>query len=439
MTASRDEAFLDTAAFLGRRLCRDALWSGDRCNWLGDSMEFVDGAWRVVHRALGPDLYGGTSGIALFLATLHRWTGEPLFRQTAKGAIAHALSRTEEIPSAGRIAFYAGWTGIAYALASVGVGFEDGALVDRAYGLIADAAREDGAGFGLDVVGGAAGAIPALIMLQRRERPHDLIAIASRLGEHLLAAARKSDAGWSWNTLDGQTQHDLTGFSHGTAGIAWALLELFAATGDTRFREAAERGFAYERQWFSKEHENWPDFRLIATPTPGSGTPSYGAAWCHGAPGIGLSRLRAYELIGGDMIRQEAEAATRTTMRLLSHPGAGLQGDFTLCHGRAGNAELLIYAAEARGDEAARAVALAVGRQGTETFRRNDLPWPCGVPGGGETPNLMLGLAGIGYFYLRLYDPVNVPSVLIVKPSTGAPGELDSSRTRVTPPSRSHP
>jgi lantibiotic modifying enzyme len=126
-------------------------------------------------------------------------------------------------------------------------------------------------------------------------------------------------------------------------------------------------------------------------------------------------------------------------MRLLSHPGVGLQGDFTLCHGRAGNAELLIYAAEARGDEAARAVALAVGRQGTEAFRRNDLPWPCGVPGGGETPNLMLGLAGIGYFYLRLYDPVNVPSVLIVKPSTGAPGELDSSRTRVTPPSRSHP
>ena len=38
------------------------------------------------------------------------------------------------------------------------------------------------------------------------------------------------------------------------------------------------------------------------------------------------------------------------------------------------------------------------------------------VPGGGETPNLMIGLAGIGYFYLRLYDPVAVPSVLIMQP-----------------------
>jgi len=31
---------------------------------------------------------------------------------------------------------------------------------------------------------------------------------------------------------------------------------------------------------------------------------------------------------------------------------------------------------------------------------------------GGETPNLMLGTAGIGYFYLRLYDSAAVPSVL---------------------------
>ena len=36
--------------------------------------------------------------------------------------------------------------------------------------------------------------------------------------------------------------------------------------------------------------------------------------------------------------------------------------------------------------------------------------------GGGETPGLMLGLAGIGYFYLRLFDPDGVPPVLIVLP-----------------------
>jgi type 2 lantibiotic biosynthesis protein LanM len=410
MTAPGGDAFLETATFLGRRLCRDALWAGERCNWLGDSMEFVEREWRVVHRALGPDLYGGTSGVALFLASLHRLTGEPLFRATAEGAIAHALARVEEIPPPQRLAFYSGWTGIAHALAP----FDAAASVDKASGLIAAAAREV-RDPGLDVISGAAGAIPALIDLQRHGKGHDLLAIAVRLGEHLVATARKSDAGWSWNTLEGQTTRDLTGFSHGAAGIAWALLELFAATSDTRFRDAAERGFAYERQWFSPEQENWPDFRSIAAPAGGSDAPGYALAWCHGAPGIGLSRLRAYEILGSDTARHEAEAAIRSTKRLLTHPALA-QSDHALCHGRAGNAELLIYAAEVLGDETARAAAETVGRQGIEAFCRHDLPWPCGVPGGGETPSLMLGLAGIGYFYLRLYDPAGVPSVLLVKP-----------------------
>ena len=44
----------------------------------------------------------------------------------------------------------------------------------------------------------------------------------------------------------------------------------------------------------------------------------------------------------------------------------------------------------------------------------NRNPWPYGVTSGGETPNLMLGTAGIGYFYLRLYDAAAIPSVLLL-------------------------
>jgi lantibiotic biosynthesis protein len=409
MTAG-DQAFLDTAAFLGRKLCRDALWAGERCNWLGDSMEFVDGNWGVVHRALGPDLYGGTSGIALFLGSLHRLTGERLFRVTAEGAMAHALARAEDVPPESRLAFYAGWTGIAYVASEMGL--------DHALDLIAGAKRDAAGNPGLDVIGGSAGAIPLLLLLQRRYRDQSLKTFAVTLGEHLLATARRNDAGWSWNTLDGQTDQDPTGFSHGAAGIAYALLELYAATGRADFRAAAEHGFAYEARWFSKEHENWPDFRKIAATAPGSG-PAYAVAWCHGAPGIGLSRVRGYEILKTDALRRDAEAAIRTTSRYLNHPGYGLQNDFTLCHGRAGNADLLIYAGDALGDQVARTSAEALGRQGIEYFRRNDLPWPCGVPGGGETPNLMLGLAGIGYFYLRLYDRAAVPSILILRPPAG--------------------
>ena len=44
----------------------------------------------------------------------------------------------------------------------------------------------------------------------------------------------------------------LTGFSHGAAGIALSLLELWGLTNEPRFRQAAEAGFAYERSLFRR-------------------------------------------------------------------------------------------------------------------------------------------------------------------------------------------
>ena len=62
MSRERGE-FLDAATAIGVGLARDAIWDGDRCNWLGDVMELVLGSWQVVHRSFGTDLYGGTSGV----------------------------------------------------------------------------------------------------------------------------------------------------------------------------------------------------------------------------------------------------------------------------------------------------------------------------------------------------------------------------------------
>ena len=67
--------FLLTADRIAARLARDALWQGACCNWTGDAMEFVQGGWQVVHRALGFDLYGGAAGVGLFMAHMHRATG----------------------------------------------------------------------------------------------------------------------------------------------------------------------------------------------------------------------------------------------------------------------------------------------------------------------------------------------------------------------------
>jgi lantibiotic modifying enzyme len=408
------ERFLDVAWSIGTRLCRDAIWDGGRCNWLGDSMEAHAGEWKVAHKSFGPDLYSGTSGIALFLAQLHRCRPDEVIAQTAHGAFRQALSRAGEIPAEMRHALYSGWIGIALALLDAARLLADPSLKREALRLVDDQLGHEVAPASLDVISGAAGAILGLSAIDGRLGGDRYLGEARRLGDHLLVHARCGDEGWSWQTLPplGPEQKDLTGYSHGTAGIALGLLELFVRTGDSRFLEGALGGFAYERRHFSAEQQNWPDFRSFASPNPRQ--PGYSLAWCHGAPGIGLSRLRAFALTADETYRREAESALGGTYRPLAMPSAA--DGYSLCHGLGGNAELFILAADTLGEERYRAVADAIGDRGIQSVHLNRNPWPCGVVSGGETPNLMLGTAGIGYFYLRLYDSRAVPSVLLPQP-----------------------
>jgi type 2 lantibiotic biosynthesis protein LanM len=420
--ASEGDVFLDAAFRIGAKLARDAVWFEDRCNWLSDSLEPIGGTWSVVHRALGPDFYAGTSGIALFLATLFDMTGEKHFRNAAKGAIRQATSRLGDVSIFARPGLYSGLTGIVHALDRVGELIGEDAYADEAVEIASRLDSDDLNAQGLDLMTGSAGAILGLLSIYERRREDALLALAIRHGERLLAVARKGARGWSWDTLPGQTRQDLTGLSHGAAGIGCALLELHRVTGDATFREAALEAFNYERQCFSREHRNWPDFRSFGPPGQAPSAPlTYSVAWCHGATGIGFARLRAFQVLGSETLRDEAATAVRTTTEMLVQSKRAPLGDASLCHGLCGNAELLSYAstvfAEPRNPLVEELALLTI-----ERYLNADAPYPCGVPGGGETPSLMLGLAGIGYFYLRLHDARRVPSVLIVAPEQDAPG-----------------
>jgi len=206
------------------------------------------------------------------------------------------------------------------------------------------------------------------------------------------------------------SQGPLTGFAHGAAGIAWALLELASQTGDNRFQTAALGGIHYERSLFSVEAGNWPDLRLRDSDSDDKSleAPPFALAWCHGAPGIGLSRLCSLRHIDDGATRDEIDTALKTTL----NQGFGL--NHSLCHGDLGNLEFLLQASQMLNDpywvvQLNRLTAMIL-----ESIQRDG--WLCGVPLGVETPGLMTGLAGIGYELLRLAKPASVPSVLVLAP-----------------------
>jgi hypothetical protein len=416
---SMSPSFLQTASEIGQRLVQTAIWYDGKCNWLGFESEGATLNSRqsgVNYSALGPDLYMGTAGIALFLGELFVITGNKDARRTALGAIYQALSRCKILPSSIRLGFFTGWPGIAYAAVRLGILMNEEKLINQGKMLLHQIISGKFSERQFDLLSGNAGAIVALIVPHQFLNDISLLKYAIRLGDHLIKTAEKSPIGYSWRSVAFPKQPHLTGFSHGTAGVGYALLELSQATGNLKYREAAEQAFSYERYWFDPHTNNWPDFREeTRRPRKGRYDFSFATFWCHGAPGIALSRLRAFEIYKDPICQMEAMTALETTRQQIMLWLQSGSGNYSLCHGLTGNADVIIYGSQVLGDELAWGTDLAkeVASNGIDLYARRGHKWPCGS-GIGESPGLMLGLAGIGYFYLRLVDP-SIPSPLLLQ------------------------
>jgi hypothetical protein len=407
-------ALLRAAMQIGQRLVRDAVWHEESCNWMAFAEEGTkpgDAGPTRQYRALARDLYSGTSGIALFLSELHAASGDMDARRCALGAIRRSLSCFDAAGPHPWCGLYQGGLGIVVAAARVGTRLQEMELLDRAAEMLRGFVHEDQPCDELDVISGAAGAVSALIMLADLLRDAAFLEVAKKIGDDLLRTAEKSIRGYSWRTLPMRSRNNLTGFAHGTAGIGFALMELYRVTRVARYREGAERAFAYERHWFDSDAGNWPDFRDQPPKSRATRLPlRFATGWCHGAPGIAVSRLRAYEVTKDPEYKNEATVALQTTCRITKQWLRSGTGGHSLCHGLSGNADILLYGWQVVGRDFAEglATAQAVAAATIAAEVERSAAWS---GEDGEGPGLMLGTAGMGYLFLRLHDP-RVQSVL---------------------------
>ena len=109
-------------------------------------------------------------------------------------------------------------------------------LADRGDALLERVMTEASIPHLFDVIGGNAGAIPALLGLGRGLARPALVDLAIRLGDELLDAAERREEVWTWHpdrvAGPGISGVLLTGLAHGASGLGLALLELHAATGN---------------------------------------------------------------------------------------------------------------------------------------------------------------------------------------------------------------
>lgn len=415
---SREEA-TEEASRLAHELCDEAVENGPDLGWVGLTL-VEDQFWQP--GPLPTDLYEGISGIGLFLSLTADITEDPRVRSYAERTAdatarrlldavqAHARATTgrTSVPASGRggdPGAFGEIGGAIYHLAHAGVLHGRKDWLDAAeQGLPVLRSHVDHDTMH-DVLSGSAGAVLAALALHAARPTSATLATAEHAAAAVVERATPMPEGSGWYAIEGHPP--LSGFAHGAAGMVLALERMFAVVPRPEYRRTAEQALVYERSLLDPNIGNWPDLR------PNVPEGSFGAAWCHGAPGIGLSRVG---LPSSSSLSEEDIRIAERTVRSLHTPEEDtflFHSHDGLCHGVLGNLEFLAAVATRRGDteahtEVLRGAATLVRRARERGWSTSPLP-PAAVPG------LMNGRAGIGYGLLRLAFPERVPSVLLLE------------------------
>jgi type 2 lantibiotic biosynthesis protein LanM len=402
--APTKEIFVAEADKIAEELSHYAICRGPSAAWIGlDSLGDSEVSQLV---CLGPDLYNGVSGIAIFLAAHAAVTARKSSGELALAGMLH-LRKNLRSRNAARMARSLGIGGatglgsIVYALAVMSKFLHDDDLLADAY-VAAELFTDDliAADKQLDILGGSAGAILGLLRLYRDTHSSDVLKRATKCGEHLLRQPRVGPEGRRAWSGQGSPPHGLNGMSHGAAGFAYALAALATATGCEEFAQAASECIAFEDSSYDAARHNWPDLR-------GDGEPSWPCQWCHGAPGIGLARIATIKRGG-----LESKLLVTDIRNALVGVERGWPGQVdTLCCGALGSIEFFCEAASTLGRSDLRELAsqrlMSLLEAATST---GDYRWNSG----NRRFNLGLfrGLAGVGYTLLCQVDG-SLPNVLI--------------------------
>lgn len=379
--------------------------------WIGIGMQGVRED-TFDYRPLGTTLYDGLAGMALTFAYAADVLADDQYLDIATRCTRPLLRQLANIARDGTsesVGAFSGLSGIVFSLDHIAVLTGD----DEIFAAVADAlpllARGAAQEVAPDVVGGLAGAALVTAGLRSHATNPHVRTILDTCLDKLLATSVPVGDGLGWAMLPGLPP--IGGFSHGSAGIGAALGVLGRELDEAAATAAAHRAWVFDSALFVPADGGWRDLRAEDTDLDPEWP--YAVQWCHGATGIGLSRVMALQFDPTNAALAREAVSTLDTVAL-----RGFNGSDCLCHGSFGNLDLFAIASQLLPDPGARAVA---SRHHSRLSARvvkglHDRPPVCGLGTGMQTPGLMLGLAGVAHGLLRLLAPDRVPSVLSLQP-----------------------
>jgi hypothetical protein len=406
--------YLKEAIRIGNQIIHTAIPDKEGIFW--ETME--RDLYRNISWKKSEDLYAGVSGIVLFLLELYGVTKNKKYLNASQKAMQWVEWYCDNHPTK-NYAFLTGRMGVGYTFLKLFQATNNKLYLTKGLRIVKQSSNF------LEVphkkyeyINGFSGTLLGLLHVHAITQDSSILKLIKEYTQVLIQNARLGKVGLYWDQIPEQIR-PLCGFSHGASGIGFVFLELGYYFQNPAFYFIAEQAFAYENFYFDEKKNNWPDFRVNMYTEENMknleeiyqkgkrNLPSQAEdifVWCHGAAGIGLSRTRAYELLGKGIYKEDIKRARIKTRLVRKYP-------FTLCHGHGGNAELFI-----ENKQAEKFAAGALNQKKEFGIYGNGLY----IDSYGEDLSLFNGIAGIGYFMLRIYDPKNVSSILAPKLTTQA-------------------
>lgn len=420
------KSLLDEARRIGERLLVEAEIDENGMHWKTMTME----ANQNISFIKSESIYSGVSGIVLFFLELFKQTQDKRYMDAAAAGMKWVVNYCKKNPSK-YYAFYTGRMGVSYTLLQMHKFTREKEYLKNAM-TIAKPCKdilEHSSGVD-DLINGTAGIILGLLHLHAAAGEKWILESIDCFIRNLVEGANHGPEGLYWDRSPQQI-HGLCGFSHGAAGIGFVFLELAHYFRNKAFYFTARQAFQYENYFFNqaKKPKNWPDLRkgiytdddhqehqkaFLEGNTDFFTRAGDMNAWCHGAAGIGLSRLRAWQLLGTPLYKNEVQIAVDKTI-LTDTESSNPKPSFILCHGSGGNAELFIYAYQILGDKKYLSLAEKIAHNVLAYHEKHNYylsGYRTAGADAGEDRSLFMGAAGIGYFLLRVADPFHVPSIL---------------------------
>jgi type 2 lantibiotic biosynthesis protein LanM len=360
-----------------------------------------------VQAAMGPSLYDGLSGVALFFAYLGELLNRDEFREIAHRAHRTGQRFVDSFDGPADIGAFTGVGGYLYLLLHLSHLWNDAALLRECTERAAELPEKIRDQRQYDFSRGTAGLVPVLLGLHQANPRGGALHLAEQCGWHLVKNASSQVSGVGWVPDDEDPSPALLGMAHGTSGIACSLTNLSRATGEQEFRRVAAEALTYERSLFDVVNRGWPDLRRQGTGYEPA-RHSRIAAWCHGAAGIGLARCQMADDLMDSRILDEIRVALELTHEV------GFGNNHSLCHGDLGNLDLFLEAPNVLTDDGIKNLRSEVASNILSDLAENG--YKTGITQGVDSVDLMRGAAGVGFGLLRIASPARVPSVLLLDP-----------------------